>query len=30
MNTSTHEQTAEEICILMLNIAPELEEDLVE
>lgn len=30
MNTSTHEQTAEEICILMLNIAPELEEDLVD
>ncbi|AFI85512.2 hypothetical protein Q7A_2726 [Methylophaga nitratireducenticrescens] len=30
MNTSTHGQTTEEICILMLNIAPELEEDLVD
>tara|TARA_R110000796_G_scaffold250638_1_gene380075 strand:- start:229 stop:555 length:327 start_codon:yes stop_codon:yes gene_type:complete len=29
MNTSTPEHTNEEICILMLNVAPELEEDLV-
>ena len=30
MNTSTIEKDNEEICILMLNVAPELEEDLVE
>ena len=30
MNTSTPEHTNEEICILMLNVAPELEEDLVD
>jgi len=30
MNTSTHEHTTEEICILILNIAPELEEGLVD
>lgn len=30
MNTSTHEHTTEKICTLMLNIAPELEEDMVD
>jgi len=30
MSTSTHEHITEEICILMLNIAPELEEDMVD